>query len=417
MAHYNLYKSLGLDRAQDSITLGAELDKRINSGETSNPGGEEELQVARAILGDPARRSVYDFQLDDRNAPEITVGALRQLAAMDLNPPELDDDEDTTEDTVADSAEGRSKDDGQDQHADGQDGDERSQREVAPETKTQPAPEVETKQGQQQPANGATIPDKAKITAEEPERDKPKAAKPEAAKPEAATQQKEQLENSHKPEQHFPSTSPNLPVVDQASAAAQAPTQTFPRAVPPQAGTAPAGTAPAGAAPAGTAPARSKQWGVLPWVIGIVATLLLAGVGAYWYVRFGATDPWAGREARLARTFPELVSQRDGGRGFEGMTCTSQDTTGDEVSKIRCVNRSEGVSIVEFDSYTQRNSALPESGQVERFGKGACEINSIELPEQATPAYLIAPEAPLDRYLFVVNGNQAEQLRVRLPIC
>lgn len=411
MAHYNLYKSLGLDRAQDSITLGAELDKRINSGETSNPGGEEELQVARAILGDPARRSVYDFQLDDRNAPEITVGALRQLAAMDLNPPELDDDEDTTEDsaedTVADSAEGRSKDDGQDQHADGQDGDERSQREVAPETKTQPAPEVETKQGQQQPANGATIPDKAKITAEEPERDKPKAAKPKAAKPEAATQQKEQLENSHKPEQHFPSTSPNLPVVDQASAAAQAPTQTFPRAVPPQAGT----------APAGTAPARSKQWGVLPWVIGIVATLLLAGVGAYWYVRFGATDPWAGREARLARTFPELVSQRDGGRGFEGMTCTSQDTTGDEVSKIRCVNRSEGVSIVEFDSYTQRNSALPESGQVERFGKGACEINSIELPEQATPAYLIAPEAPLDRYLFVVNGNQAEQLRVRLPIC
>ena len=87
------------------------------------------------------------------------------------------------------------------------------------------------------------------------------------------------------------------------------------------------------------------------------------------------------------------------------------------MSKIRCVNRSEGVSIVEFDSYTQRNSALPESGQVERFGKGACEINSIELPEQATPAYLIAPEAPLDRYLFVVNGNQAEQLRVRLPIC
>ena len=412
MAHYNLYKSLGLDRAQDSITLGAELDKRINSGETSNPGGEEELQVARAILGDPARRSVYDFQLDDRNAPEITVGALRQLAAMDLNPPELDDDEDTAEDTVADSAEGRSKDDGQDQHTVGRDGGERSQRKVAPETKTQPAPEVETKQGQQQPANGATIPDKAKITAEEPERDKPKAAKPKPAKPEAATQQKEQLENPHKPEQHFPSTSPNLPVVDQASAAAQAPTQTFPRAVPPQAGTAPAGTA-----PAATAPARSKQWGVLPWVIGIVATLLLAGVGAYWYVRFGATDPWAGREARLARTFPELVSQRDGGRGFEGMTCTSQDTTGDEVSKIRCVNRSEGVSIVEFDSYTQRNSALPESGQVERFGKSACEINSIELPEQATPAYLIAPEAPLDRYLFVVNGNQAEQLRVRLPIC
>ena len=59
MAHYNLYKSLGLDRDQASIALCAELDRRISSGETSNPGGQEELEVARAILGDPALSLIH----------------------------------------------------------------------------------------------------------------------------------------------------------------------------------------------------------------------------------------------------------------------------------------------------------------------------------------------------------------------
>ena len=375
MAHYNLYKSLGLDRDQASIALCAELDRRISSGATSNPGGQEELEVARAILGDPARRSVYDFQLDDHNAPDITVAALRQLAAMDLNPPELDDDEvDPEEDATPEEETDAPQEAASPEEADDADADE----EAEPEAPEPEAPEPE---------------------APEPEAPEPEAPEPEAPQPEAVPEKAEpdtadKTENADKPQQHFPITSPNLPVVEQIIQ-------------PPQARPAPARPAPAGA----------KQWSVLPWLIAIVATLLLAGVGAYWYVRFGATDPWAGREARLARTFPDLISQREGGRGFEGMTCSAKQITGDEVSKIRCVNKTQGVSIVEFDSNTQRNSALPEGAQVERFGNGACQINSIQLPDQATPAYLIAPEEPLDRYLFMVNGNEAEQLRVRLPIC
>ena len=80
MAHYDLYNSLGLDRSEDPATLAQELDNRINSGIATNPGGIEELRIARDILGDPQRRSLYDQKLDDVNAPEINIAALRDLA-------------------------------------------------------------------------------------------------------------------------------------------------------------------------------------------------------------------------------------------------------------------------------------------------------------------------------------------------
>ena len=84
MAHYNLYESLGLDRAKDPATIAGELDERINSGVATNPGGMEELQIARNILGDPQRRSLYDQKLDDDNAPDINIAALRDLSNANL---------------------------------------------------------------------------------------------------------------------------------------------------------------------------------------------------------------------------------------------------------------------------------------------------------------------------------------------
>ncbi|OFT82348.1 hypothetical protein HMPREF3101_08075 [Corynebacterium sp. HMSC29G08] len=84
MAHYNLYDSLRLDRAKDAAALAQEIDQRIQAGSTRNPGGLEELQVARAVLGDPYRRSAYDQRLNDPNAPAMTPDSLRQLAHTNL---------------------------------------------------------------------------------------------------------------------------------------------------------------------------------------------------------------------------------------------------------------------------------------------------------------------------------------------
>lgn len=85
MAHYDLYQALNLDRSKAPDEISAELSERLEKNELDNIGGREEVEIARAILGDPQKRTTYDSRLDDPNAPEVDVNALRQLAAADFS--------------------------------------------------------------------------------------------------------------------------------------------------------------------------------------------------------------------------------------------------------------------------------------------------------------------------------------------
>lgn len=82
MAHYDLYSAIGLDRSLSSEQLIAEIDSKIASGQFDNPGGVEELRIARDVLGQDNVRRIYDTRLMDPEAPEITVGALRELSGQ-----------------------------------------------------------------------------------------------------------------------------------------------------------------------------------------------------------------------------------------------------------------------------------------------------------------------------------------------
>lgn len=84
MPHHNLYTSLGLNPYGDSDELSQQLSMRIAATPQFDASMLEELQIAQAILGHPARRRLYDTQLYNPNAPTITADALRQLASMDF---------------------------------------------------------------------------------------------------------------------------------------------------------------------------------------------------------------------------------------------------------------------------------------------------------------------------------------------
>ena len=84
MAHYNLYESLGIDRNTSTQGIAEDIDKRLSTGNASNPGGEDELQVARKVIADPTKRGMYDARLDDPNAPEIDIAALRDLSELQV---------------------------------------------------------------------------------------------------------------------------------------------------------------------------------------------------------------------------------------------------------------------------------------------------------------------------------------------
>lgn len=82
VAHYDLYSAIGLNRSSSSPQLVDDIDARIASGKFDNPGGAEELRIARDVLGNEQVRGVYDSKLSDPQAPEITVAALQELGAQ-----------------------------------------------------------------------------------------------------------------------------------------------------------------------------------------------------------------------------------------------------------------------------------------------------------------------------------------------
>ncbi|QYH19227.1 hypothetical protein JKI95_08430 [Corynebacterium aquatimens] len=127
----------------------------------------------------------------------------------------------------------------------------------------------------------------------------------------------------------------------------------------------------------------------------------------------------AGEEANLAAAFPNLASHRDGGKGFNGMRCRNATTGENEVAKIRCANPTDGVSIVRFNSTAHRDAAIASNAEPEHFANDVCRLTSKEFEGQNPPAYYVAPSgnADLDTVLFIVNGANAANLRLQLPIC
>lgn len=85
VAHYNLYETLKLDRNQSSAVLAEIIEEKRKTDVYSNPGGLEELNIAQAVLGNGFRKTIYDRQLQNPDAPEITISALRQLAKIQVS--------------------------------------------------------------------------------------------------------------------------------------------------------------------------------------------------------------------------------------------------------------------------------------------------------------------------------------------
>lgn len=82
MAHYNLYDSLNINSTTSSSDILSLLDSRIMEGKLDNLGGVEEIELAKQILGNEQKRAQYDSRLADPASPDITVGEIRELAAI-----------------------------------------------------------------------------------------------------------------------------------------------------------------------------------------------------------------------------------------------------------------------------------------------------------------------------------------------
>ncbi|WP_342318411.1 hypothetical protein [Corynebacterium mayonis] len=156
----------------------------------------------------------------------------------------------------------------------------------------------------------------------------------------------------------------------------------------------------------------SSPW---PAIAVLLALLLLLGSGLWWWINERG-QAWEGEHAALKEAYPELISSRDGGKGWQDLTCHTVEPEQNQTAKIRCAGESLGVSIAKYVSEQDRDAGLPGKAEGVALGSGSCMINSFEVPGVTPPAFVMAPEDRTD-VRILINGANAEDDRLQLPLC
>lgn len=454
MAHYNLYKSLGLDRGKNTHVLGAEIDARLAS-DGLDPALRDELEVARRVLGDAQRRSAYDTKLDDPSAPPIDVAALRDLARAEFGShasasagaaasgpairhgsyaqqaPEVEQ-EPVTEQPVAER-----EPEAQEDPAEASEPSEPSE----PSESSEPSEPWETAEPSEplEPVDPQT-----EVVSEVKPPMSPEAAALEAlAAPAPDTRDTRDTRDTperdakasrrNKPKQYFPETDPNLEAVEAGAAGpaghagpvgpggapypqsgqipGQAPPQGYPYPqgyYPPPPGYYPPGYYPA------PEPEKKKRVSV-PLILAIA--LVLAGIGAGgWWLWDNHGTAYSPEAQAVAEAFPAILPEQSGQRGFDNMKCREVEAENGQEARIRCSNRTLGLSVIDYGSESVRDSTLPGKDP-DIIGNEKCSARSFRMDGVTPPAFKIAPEGEDARYLLVINGDTADERKMYLNFC
>lgn len=157
---------------------------------------------------------------------------------------------------------------------------------------------------------------------------------------------------------------------------------------------------------------KSAPW---PWIAGIVVLLLIAGA-ALWYWANNRGEQWAGVEAEIAQTYPGIVSEKAGQKGWQDLRCESAIPEQGQEGKIRCANEDLGVSVAKYVSADARDRVVPPAREAVVLGSGECMIYDFALPNAYPPAFVMTPQAQ-SQYMVIINGEQAEEMRLDLPLC
>ena len=159
-------------------------------------------------------------------------------------------------------------------------------------------------------------------------------------------------------------------------------------------------------------PSSTSPW---PWILGALAVFLLAVAAAWWWTT-GRGHAWEGAEEEIRQTYPDLVSAREGGTGWNDLRCESVTPEPGQAAKIRCADEKLGVSVAKYTSAAERNAGLPGQDKAVMLGSDACMISSFEVPGVAPRAFVLAP-GDHQEYRVLINGEDSEAQRLELPLC
>lgn len=162
----------------------------------------------------------------------------------------------------------------------------------------------------------------------------------------------------------------------------------------------------------GTAPKKSNTSKILGGLIAVlvIALLVMAGV---WY--FVLNPSWDEDHKNVHAAYPELISSRENGKGFNDYKCQVGKPDRDQNAKILCGDENTVISIVEFDSAEDRAKYLPTEDRT-TLDNGTCAVESAEVTGNDKPTYALW-SAEENQIAILVSGDDAENKRLELPLC
>lgn len=147
-------------------------------------------------------------------------------------------------------------------------------------------------------------------------------------------------------------------------------------------------------------------------VVGAVVLALVAGVVAYLFVLRPA---WGGAEGELAARYPEVVSDRENGDGWRGLSCEGRDPGNGQEARIVCADGSLSLVVAEFVDEETRGAQVPSEGR-ETLSNGDCTVQTVDVPGNENPTYAMIPvDGGADALLL--SGQDAADLITSVPVC
>ncbi|MGP5928291.1 hypothetical protein [Corynebacterium glyciniphilum] len=157
----------------------------------------------------------------------------------------------------------------------------------------------------------------------------------------------------------------------------------------------------------------SKSTVVAVVAVAVVVVLaLVVGVVAYLLVLRPA---WGGGEGELAARYPEVVSDRENGDGWRGLSCEGRDPGNGQEARIVCADGSLSLVVAEFVDEETRETQVPSEGR-ETLSNGDCTVQTVDVPGNENPTYAMIPvDGGADALLL--SGQGAADLITLVPVC
>lgn len=110
----------------------------------------------------------------------------------------------------------------------------------------------------------------------------------------------------------------------------------------------------------------ARKWLPAAMVLG------LCGIGVAGAWNYLAKDDWSGTQKEIAAEYPQIVGEKEGGTGWEGLKCNPQEVAAEAPmeASISCSSPRQQISVLEFASSDARSDfKKPPLGGVVRARK------------------------------------------------